>query len=366
LLANVASVEKLDATEVDDRRAVSDAVTRVLIAMDKFRGTATASELCDTIADAVAEAGVTGDVQPMSDGGEGFVDAFSGDVVDVDVPGPLGQTVSARVKLVVSPAGLTAVFEVSDVVGRDLLPSPSGEDALRASSEGVGHVILAAARFGADLVLVGCGGTVTSDGGLGCYRVLSDHGGLPLPVTVATDVTAQFLEARNYASQKGVPDSELHTIDQRLRSAHALYLEERGVDVVHLERSGAAGGIPGALAALGAQLTSGVDVVAASVDLVHRAAVASLVITGEGRFDEGSLEGKVVFGVARAVTATLPLLVVCGSIEESAARRFRHEFVNATLVSLEERFGLPRALGDVRSCISQVIRDELRDAAPQR
>jgi glycerate kinase len=230
----------------------------------------------------------------------------------------------------------------------------------------VGHVILAAARFGADLVLVGCGGTVTSDGGLGCYRVLSDHGGLPLPVTVATDVTAQFLEARNYASQKGVPDSELHTIDQRLRSAHALYLEERGVDVVHLERSGAAGGIPGALAALGAQLTSGVDVVAASVDLVHRAAVASLVITGEGRFDEGSLEGKVVFGVARAVTATSPLLVVCGSIEESAARRFRHEFVNATLVSLEERFGLPRALGDVRSCISQVIRDELRDAAPQR
>ena len=344
---------------------MSDDATRVLIAMDKFRGTATAKELCRTIAGVAADAGCTSDVQPMSDGGEGFVDAFAGEVLDVDVPGPLGETVSARIKLVASPTGLTAVIEVSDAVGRNLLPHPRGDEALRASSDGVGDLILAASRLGADSVLLGCGGTAASDGGLGCYRVLSEHGGLPLPVTVATDVTAPFLDATNYASQKGVRGADLPTVDRRLSDARALYLEERGVDVTTIAGAGAAGGIPGALVALGASLTSGVHLVVEAVDLGGRAALASMVITGEGRFDAGSLEGKVPVGVAQATGAATPLLLVCGSVDEGAAQEFQERFPHATIASLEDRFGIERALSDVHDCVSQVVRDALRGEFPR-
>jgi hypothetical protein len=112
--------------------------------------------------------------------------------------------VSARVKIVNATSGALGVIEVADVVGRDLMPRPTSANALAATSRGVGHLILAAAQMGADAVLVGCGGSCTSDGGLGCYEVLREAGGLPVPVTAATDVTASFSGARRFAEQKGV------------------------------------------------------------------------------------------------------------------------------------------------------------------
>jgi glycerate kinase len=329
-------------------------------AVDKFRGTATSRELGRIIESAITSQGLLGDIQSMSDGGEGFLDAFDGEVVTVEAPGPLLTPVSARVKLVRSTSGTLGIVEVSDVVGRDLLPAPSEREALAASSDGVGYLILAAANHGADEVLIGCGGTATSDGGLGCYRVLVAAGGLPVPVTAATDVTANFSGVRRYAVQKGVSPNDLVVVDERLRKARAQYLEERSVDVEIIERSGAAGGIPGALAALGARLTSGVDAVARSVDLATRVARSSMVVTGEGRFDDGSLEGKVTVGVAEMVRDRLPLLVVCGSLDEAAARTFRQRFTTASLVSLEERFGKERSFGDVLACVDSVVRNELR------
>jgi glycerate kinase len=331
----------------------------VLSAMDKFRGTATAREIGGVVEAAVASLGLLVDVQSMSDGGEGFLDAFDGELVLVEAPGPLLEPVIARVKIVPSSSGSTAVIEASDLVGRDRLPAPSPQQALTASSEGVGVVILAAARLGIDAALVGCGGTATSDGGLGCYRILAAAGGLPVTVTAATDITAHFLGARRYARQKGVRASDLGLVDERLAAARATYLAERGLDVEGIERSGAAGGIPGALAALGAVVVSGVDAVARSVNLAPRLARSSLVITGEGRFDAGSLEGKVVVGVARLVDPLVPLLVVCGSFNDAAARSFRRQYTNARIVSLEDRFGLDRALNEVRECVDTVVREEV-------
>jgi glycerate kinase len=331
----------------------------VLSAMDKFRGTATSREIGGVVEAAVASQGLLVDVQSMSDGGEGFVDAFDGEVVSVEAPGPLLEPVVARVKIVPSSSGATAVIEVSDVVGRDLLPAPSHREALAASSEGVGVVILAAVRLGVDAVLVSCGGTATSDGGLGCYRVLAAAGGLPVAVTAATDITAHFSGVRRYALQKSVRAADLGLVDKRLHDARAKYLAERGVDVEGIEGSGAAGGISGALAALGAVVISGVDAVARSVNLGPRIARSSLVITGEGRFDEGSLEGKVVVGVAELVDLRVPLLVVCGSFNDAAARTFRRQFTNARIFSLEDRFGLDRALDEVRACVDAVVREEV-------
>jgi len=142
----------------------------VLAAMDKFRGTASARQLSEVVARAALVQECNSDVQPMSDGGEGFRDAFEGDVLTVQVPGPLGEPVQSTITLCQAASGLAAVVEVAEVVGRHLLDSPTRSEALAASSAGVGHLILASAGYGARSVLIGCGGSATSDGGLGCYR----------------------------------------------------------------------------------------------------------------------------------------------------------------------------------------------------
>jgi glycerate kinase len=327
--------------------------------MDKFRGTASARDLGTAVEGVARRHGLAVDVQPMSDGGEGFSDCFEGNELVAVVPGPLNSEVPARVKLVDTPSGALAVVEVADVVGRDLLPHPTRAEALNATSRGVGHLILASARLGVDAVLIGCGGSATSDGGLGCYEVLRDAGGLPVPVTAATDVTATFSGARRFAAQKGVADEDTLLVGERLRQVRELYLREQGIDVELIERSGAAGGIAGAIAALGGELTSGLHAVARAVDLERRIAQSSLVITGEGRLDPGSLEGKVTVGVAELVAESSRLLVVCGAIDEVAAEAFRKRFPNAAIESLEQRFGLETAMNDVLACVEVVVNDEI-------
>lgn len=335
----------------------------ILAAMDKFRGTASARDLNDTVARVAGEHGHDVDLQLVSDGGEGFIDAFPGDVVTLEVPGALSHPVEARIKVDVSSGTRRAVLEVADVVGRNLRGNPSGADALAATSDGVGHLILAAVRMGANSVLVGCGDTATSDAGLGCYQVLSDAGGVPVPVTAATDVTARFSGALRYAVQKGVDPGDLGLVEHRFSVARARYLDERGVDVEALERTGAAGGLSGALVALGAYLTSGFDAVAGSVELLGRVERASLVVTGEGRLDLGSLEGKVAVGLATMTDRRSDLLVVCGAVDHEARRLFLERFPRAALVSLEDRFGVERSSSMVLECLAIVVRDHLEHRA---
>ena len=326
---------------------------RVVAAFDKFRDTATSRELGDAAARAARARGREVEVVALSDGGEGFLDAFSGDDTRLAVPGPLGETVLARLRLHESADGLVGVIESADVVGRHLLARPTRGEALVASSAGLGHLILEGARRGATRLLVGCGGSATSDAGLGCYQVLRAAGGLPVPVTAATDVTASFRDARRYAGQKGVAPEDLARIDERLELAHSLYVEDYGVDVESVARTGAAGGIAGALFALGASLVGGFELVAREVDLAARLAGAALVVTGEGRLYGGTLEGKVVSGVADLATG--PLLVVCGSLDDEAASTFSSRHPDARLVSLEEKCGLERALADAPGCVEALL-----------
>ncbi|HEY5265351.1 MAG TPA: glycerate kinase [Acidimicrobiales bacterium] len=339
----------------------TSAKVRVVAAMDKFRGTASARALSDIVARSANRQGCESDVQPMSDGGEGFREVFDGATSAVSVPGPLGEVVQAQVTLRRTPSGLVGVIEVAEAVGRDYLTSPSGDDALAASSAGVGHLILAASQLGAQSILVGCGGSATSDGGLGCYQVLRDAGGLPVPVIAATDVRSSFLGARRFAVQKGVRSDDLGVIERRLRDARALYIAEQGVDVELLDRSGAAGGIAGALAALGSLLTSGFDAVAHAVDLEDRIHRSTLVVTGEGRFDLGSLEGKVITGIAGLVDDSRRLLVVCGEVVPEALEAFARNFPQAKVVSLVERFGAEAAMNETLNCVDEVVTTQVPD-----
>jgi len=332
-----------------------------MTAMDKFRGTASARALSEVVARAANRQGCAADVQPLSDGGEGFREVFDGAMSVVNVSGPLGEVVQARVTLCQSPSGLVGVLEVAEAVGRDYLTSPSNDEALSASSAGVGHLILAASQLGAERILIGCGGSATSDGGLGCYQVLRDAGGLPVPVVAATDVRSTFLDARNFAEQKGVSVADLRVVDRRLSEARELYRKEQGVDVELLERSGAAGGIAGALAALGGALTSGFDAVADIVDLRERIARSSMVVTGEGRFDLGSLEGKVITSIADLIVDATPLLVVCGEVVSEALDAFGVLYPNAKVVSLSELYGVKAAMSDTLNCVEEVVTREVLD-----
>jgi len=339
--------------------SVTPSVFHVVSAMDKFRGTASARELSETVALVALALGCTADRQPMSDGGEGFRDVFDGEVWVEAVPGPLGESVEARITMVSSSDQRMGVIEVAEVVGREYLESPTRKQALEASSDGVGHLILAAVRHGAESILIGCGGSATSDGGWGCYRVLRDAGGLSVPVVAATDVTTRFSAARRYATQKGVRDEDLAVVDARLAALRELYSREQSVDVGEMDRAGASGGIPGALAALGASLVSGFDAVSGSVNLPGRIVGSSLVVTGEGRFDEGSLEGKVTVGIASLSGHLVPVLIVCGSVDDESADQFSAHFPQAKIVSLESRFGRNASMNDVTSCVEIVVREEI-------
>ena len=332
----------------------------VVAAFDKFRASATARDLDDVVVRLARTRSLACDPVPVSDGGEGFAASFAGEIVTAPTRGALGEPLLAPLTLVPTPEGVVAVIETADVVGRDRLAHPSPADALAASSDGVGLLILAAVQLGVSGVLVGCGGTSTSDAGLGCYRILSEAGGLPVPVTVATDVRATFLGARRFARQKGVRDDDLSLIDERLAAARLLYQRERGVDVEALERTGAAGGIAGALGALGARLVSGFDEVARAQHLDERLAGAALVVTGEGRLDAGSLDGKVVWGVAEHADTESALLVVCGTVDESAAAALRARFANLTVVSLEERWP-GRGVRDTLACVEAEVASALDD-----
>jgi glycerate kinase len=146
-------------------------------------------------------------------------------------------------------------------------------------------------------VVVGVGGSATTDGGLAAIESLGwSFGGAP--VTVACDVSTRFLDAaRVFAPQKGASDAQVQLLTRRLAQLAAQYEARTGVDVRDLEGSGAAGGLAGGLAAIGAQLEPGFDTVAGAAGLEALLEDATLVVTGEGRLDATSFEGKVVGGV---------------------------------------------------------------------
>ena len=168
-------------------------------------------------------------------------------------------------------------------------------------SRGTGELIAEALEAGADRLLVGVGGSASTDGGLGALEVLEGRGGLGrAEVLVACDVVTLFLDAaREFAPQKGASVAQVAELAQRLSALAGYYSERFAVDVVAMPGSGAAGGLAGGLAALGAELVPGLDLVASRVGLDRRIAASGFVVTGEGRLDSSSWSGKVVGGVVR-------------------------------------------------------------------
>ncbi len=267
-----------------------------IAAPDKFRGSLSAGEAADAMAAGLESAGFEVRRVPLADGGEGTLDALlsarGGSTRTATVTGPLGEPVEAQWALL--PDG-TGVVEMARASGLSLVARRN--DPLRATTRGTGELIAAALRAGARRVIVGVGGSATTDGGLGAVDALG-WSVAGADVTVACDVATPYLEAANvYGPQKGASAAQVSLLTRRLARLADEYRDRTGVDVTALEGAGAAGGLAGGLAAIGAQLEPGFEVVARAAGLERALEGAAVVVTGEGRLDPTSFEGKVVGGV---------------------------------------------------------------------
>src|ERR1700736_161257 len=272
-------------------------MARALACPDKFRGTLTGAEAAARLARGLRTAGFD-EVRelPLADGGEGTLDtllaARGGSLRPARVTGPLGEPVDASWALL--PDGI-AVVEMARASGLALVAGRN--DALRATTRGTGELIAAAARSGARRIIVAVGGSATTDGGLAAVQALG-WSLAGLDVTVACDVRARFRDApRIFGPQKGASDAQVALLSRRLERLAQQYRERTGVEVTELEGSGAAGGLAGGLAAIGARLEPGLEAVARAAGFEDALVGVDLVVTGEGKVDATSLDGKVVGGV---------------------------------------------------------------------
>jgi glycerate 2-kinase len=320
----------------------------LLAAPDKFRGSLNAVEAADAIAAGAERAGWSARPLPLADGGEGMLQILGGPNRRLEVTGPLGASVQAGWRL----AGGLAVVEAAQASGLALLGGAAANDPIRASTRGTGQLIAAALEAGARRIIVGVGGSATTDGGRGAIEVLRPYAPFRVPVEVACDVQTSFLDAAGlFAPQKGATPEHVEVLAARLHALADRYRREFGVDVARLVGAGAAGGLAGGLAALGATLTPGFDLVADAVGLDEALAGAEFVVTGEGRLDATSFAGKVVGGVqARAALRNIPVLVIAGEINTDTHGR---------AVSLVERFGAARSWASTKACIAEVVAEAL-------
>ncbi len=324
---------------------------QVVAAPDKFRSTATAAAVADAIARAVRDRGGGCREVPLADGGEGTLEALGGPNRSTVVTGPLGDPVDAEWRL----SHGVAVVEMARASGLDLVGGPETNDPIAAATHGTGELLAAALDAGAQRVIIGVGGSATTDGGLGALRALYPLQRLrAVQLAVACDVTTRFLDAADvFAPQKGASPVQVKLLRRRLERLAQVYEEDYGVDVTGLDGSGAAGGLAGGLAAVGASLESGFELIAEELDLVEQMQGADLIVTGEGFLDAQSFDGKVVGGVAAlAAELSVPLLVVAGEVFDGVDGR-----VDA--VSLVERYGRDRAFADTLACITEAVAERL-------
>ncbi len=350
---------------------------RILIAPDKFAGTLTAVEAAEAIATGWARRAPldTLDLAPMADGGPGFVDvlhaALGGDLSVVSVSGPLGERVPATILSV----DATAYIEGAQACGVHLTQR---HDAEAASSFGVGELLLAAIETGARRIVIGLGGSGTTDAGAGLLAALgatsnaelrSGPNGLQgvtevdlgpalaavsdVEILAASDVdnplTGLFGAAKTFGPQKGITEERLPHIDATLE-AFAIAIDRK---LSLAPGAGSAGGIGFALMALGGAREPGIALVARAVGLLERAVQADLVITGEGAFDFSSRSGKVPYGVAEIAGAALrPCVALAGQVLVGS-REMRALGVESAY-SLVDAVGEDRALNDSANALTEL------------
>jgi glycerate kinase len=336
---------------------------KVLVACDKFKGSLTAAEVADRITAGLGAVVPTAAVVrvPVADGGDGTLDAAVAagfTRVPVSASGPTGEPVATSYAV----RGDLAVVEMADACGLLRLPGQVRAP-MTASSRGLGEVLAAALDAGCRRIVMGIGGSASTDGGAGMLSALGvrllDAGGAALPegggalgrlaridlggihpalaqteVTLACDVTNPLLGPSGaptvFAPQKGASPEQVLELEACLRHFAMVVTAATGRDDSLLPGAGAAGGVGyAALALLGARMRPGIEVVLEMSHFAELVTDAALVITGEGSLDRQTLLGKTPAGVAAAAAAAgVPVVAVCGralltpaEVEDTAIER---------------------------------------------
>ncbi|SCK41951.1 glycerate kinase [Streptomyces sp. WMMB 322] len=356
---------------------------RVLIAADKFKGSLTAVEVAERITAGIRRARPDASVEslPVADGGDGTVAAAVAagfERHEVEVTGPLGAPVTAAFALREG----TAVVEMAEASGLELMP-PGVFAPLTATTRGTGELLLAAVEAGARAVVLGVGGSATTDGGAGMLEALGarfldedgdpvPHGGGPLvemvsadlsglderlkdiQVVLASDVdnplTGPKGAAAVYGPQKGAGEEDVQVLDAALTHFVQVMGDSvgpRAAETAEAPGAGAAGGIGyGALVGLNATFRPGIDVLLEVLGFAGALERADVVITGEGSLDEQTLHGKAPAGVAAASRkAGRPVLAVCGrlALDDKALKS----------AGIERAYALTDLERDAARCMSQ-------------
>jgi glycerate kinase len=291
----------------------------VLVAPDSFKGTFSAAQVATAIARGLRAGGREAVELPIADGGEGTMEALlsalGGELRSESVSDPLGRPVEARYALV--DCGRTGIVEMAEASGLRLV-AEGERDAWRASTRGTGELIAAAARGGARDVVVAVGGSATTDGGAGALEAL-DEAGVEVPITVVCDVRTAWEDApRVFGPQKGADARMIKRLERRLdHLAASAPRDPRGVPM-----TGCAGGLSGGLWAFrGAKLVPGAGYVLDAVGFDDHMREARFVVTGEGKLDAQTLEGKACAEVAtRARQGGVACHAVVGRNELDAFR----------------------------------------------
>jgi glycerate kinase len=263
-----------------------------LVAPDSFKGTMAAATVAAALGRGLRDGGREAVELPIGDGGEGTMDALGGEVFSAPVSDPLGRPVDARF----AQAGRQAIIEAAEASGIRLVKE-SERDAFAASTRGTGELIAAAVEAGARSVLVAVGGSATTDGGAGALEAL-DEAGVPqdFPITVLCDVRTAWEDApRVFGPQKGADARTVKRLERRLdKLASSAPRDPRGVPM-----TGCAGGLSGGLWAFrGAKLVPGAAYVLDAIGFDDAMRACRFVVTGEGRLDAQTLEGKACAEVA--------------------------------------------------------------------
>lgn len=329
---------------------------KVIIAPDKFKQSLTSLEAAAAIKKGLRKANPNWELKevPLADGGEGTVAALTyalnGTVKKVKVKGPLGEPVEAEYGLVEVNSKKQGIIEIAQAAGLHLVAE---NKALKATTYGVGELIKTALNDSCQELIIGLGGSATTDGGVGLVQALGGQflnqnkeqisfGGQSLldlaninlekldprikktKITVAADVNNPLYGPQGaayvYAPQKGATPEEVKLLDKALQNLAKVAKQDLNVEMAKWPGGGAAGGLGAGLKAfLGAKIQSGTELILKTVKFSQQIKGADLIITGEGRFDLQSLRGKLPVGVAKVASKeNIPVIVLAGAVDKSS------------------------------------------------
>ena len=352
---------------------------KIVVAIDSFKGCLTSKEANQAASEGIRRTYPDAEIVeiPVSDGGEGFMEAFysaiGGTLVEVPVRDPLMRPIMAKYLL----HGKTAVIEMAQASGLTLLTKDE-RNPMMATSYGTGQLVADAVRKGAQRIIVGLGGSATSDAGVGMLRALIDvfakHGRWDdieelkhVRFTIASDVKNPLCgktgAAHVFAPQKGATPEEVLDLDGRAKRFASVSAKHFGYDRSRMEGAGAAGGLGYAfLQYLNADCKPGIHLLLETIHFDEIVKDADLVITGEGSADRQTLMGKLPMGILEQ-SGDAPVCLIAGRVsdcEELLQAGFSQvECINPTGISLEEAMRREVAMKNIGETISRLLSKDI-------